>query len=526
MASIIRIKRRSTGNAGAPSSLKNAELAYNEVDDVLYIGRGADGSGDAITIPAIAGPGAYATLATSQTISGDKTFTGSLNFSGATIDTVSTTGDITVGGNLTVNGTTTSLSSTVLEVEDKNIELGKVASPTDTTADGGGLTLYGATNKTLTWVESSGAWTSNVTFDIASGTAYRIGGTKVLEETTLGGGVLYSSLETVGTISSGTWQGTTIGTGYGGTGYAGGYSNGQILIGNQSGGLTRSTISAGTGIQVTNTSGGIEIASTGVQFSAGNGLDLTDAVLTVVPKANSGIVIDTAQVSLDLSASAITGTLAIGDGGTGATTASGARTNLGLAIGTDVQAYDANIVSDASYVHTDNNFTTVLKSKLDGIAAGAEVNVQADWNETDNTSDAYIANKPTLGTAAATDSSAYATAAQGTTADSALQPGDIGSTVQAYDAELSTLAGMTSAAATALAALSSAEVGILDGATVTTAELNVVDGSTSATSTTLALPDRLVINDGGTMVQVALTDLVSFLEDGTASGFDMDGGTF
>ena len=53
-----------------------------------------------------------------------------------------------------------------------------------------------------------------------------------------------------------------------------------------------------------------------------------------------------------------------------------------------------NLVQDANYVHTDNNFTTAEKNKLSGIAAGAEVNVQADWNETDTSSDAYIANKP------------------------------------------------------------------------------------------------------------------------------------
>lgn len=59
---------------------------------------------------------------------------------------------------------------------------------------------------------------------------------------------------------------------------------------------------------------------------------------------------------------------------------------------------DSNFVSDANYVHTDNNFTTTLKNKLDGIAAGAEVNVQSDWNETNTSSDAYIKNKPTIPT--------------------------------------------------------------------------------------------------------------------------------
>ena len=58
----------------------------------------------------------------------------------------------------------------------------------------------------------------------------------------------------------------------------------------------------------------------------------------------------------------------------------------------------ANLVQDASYVHTDSNYTAAEKTKLNGIAAGAEVNVQANWNETDSTSDAYIANKPTIDT--------------------------------------------------------------------------------------------------------------------------------
>lgn len=56
---------------------------------------------------------------------------------------------------------------------------------------------------------------------------------------------------------------------------------------------------------------------------------------------------------------------------------------------------DGNFVADASYVHTDNNYTTTEKNKLSGIAAGAEVNVQSNWNESSSSSDAYIKNKPT-----------------------------------------------------------------------------------------------------------------------------------
>lgn len=57
---------------------------------------------------------------------------------------------------------------------------------------------------------------------------------------------------------------------------------------------------------------------------------------------------------------------------------------------------DSNFVSDANYVHTDNNYTTTEKNKLNGIASGAEVNVQSDWSQSDNTKDDYIKNKPTI----------------------------------------------------------------------------------------------------------------------------------
>ena len=55
---------------------------------------------------------------------------------------------------------------------------------------------------------------------------------------------------------------------------------------------------------------------------------------------------------------------------------------------------DGNFVTDANYVHTDNNYTTAEKTKLSGIAEGAEVNVNADWNATSG--DAQILNKPSL----------------------------------------------------------------------------------------------------------------------------------
>ena len=72
----------------------------------------------------------------------------------------------TITGDLTVSGTTTTIESTTVTVDDKNIELGSVATPTDTTADGGGITLKGATDKTINWVNSTGYWTFNTGIEV------------------------------------------------------------------------------------------------------------------------------------------------------------------------------------------------------------------------------------------------------------------------------------------------------------------------------------------------------------------------
>jgi hypothetical protein len=78
---------------------------------------------------------------------------------------------VTIAGDLTVNGTTTNINTTNLVVEDKNIILGDVATPTDTTADGGGITLKGATDKTINWVDATDAWTSSERFSYPLGSA-------------------------------------------------------------------------------------------------------------------------------------------------------------------------------------------------------------------------------------------------------------------------------------------------------------------------------------------------------------------
>ena len=284
MAVTLKIRRRaSTGSAGAPAALKAGELAYSEVaaTNTLFYGYGDDGSGNATSIISIAGPGAYATLTSAQTISGDKTFTGTCDFTGATVnglatnsdqltegstnlfltdarvraalsattasgvtytsgtgvialasipnsslanqgvtftngstafannlgqtvtiqgtanevevssdsasrtltvglpDDVTIGNDLTVTGDLVVNGTTTTVNSTTVTVDDKNLELGSVASPTNSTADGGGLTLKGDSDYSITWVNSTSSWTFNQNINVTTG-GLSIGGTQVL----------------------------------------------------------------------------------------------------------------------------------------------------------------------------------------------------------------------------------------------------------------------------------------------------------------------------------------------------------
>ena len=111
------------------------------------------------------------------------TLTGVAALSGATFTGAVSGTDLTLSGNLTVNGTTTNINSTNLVVEDKNIILADVTTPTDTTADGGGITLKGATDKTFNWVDATDAWTSSEHLNLASGKSLYLNGTLLKDAT-------------------------------------------------------------------------------------------------------------------------------------------------------------------------------------------------------------------------------------------------------------------------------------------------------------------------------------------------------
>ena len=107
------------------------------------------------------------------------TFTGTVNAA-----------DLILSGDLTVNGTTTTINSTTLAVDDKNIVIGDVATPSDVTADGGGITLKGATDKTFNWVDATDSWTSSEHINLASGKDLKVNGTAVISSTA--GGFIFT----------------------------------------------------------------------------------------------------------------------------------------------------------------------------------------------------------------------------------------------------------------------------------------------------------------------------------------------
>jgi len=115
-------------------------------------------------------------------------------------------------------------------------------------------------------------------------------------------------------VTGGTWQGSSIGVNYGGTGLSSTPSNGQLLIGNGSG-YTLSTLTAGAGISITNVSGGITIASSG-----GAGLGTVTSI--DVSGGTTGLTTSGGPVTTSGTIT-LAGTLAVANGGTGVTTKTG-----------------------------------------------------------------------------------------------------------------------------------------------------------------------------------------------------------
>ena len=118
----------------------------------------------------------------------DETGTGALVFANTptlvTPNIGAATGtSLVLSGDLTVNGTTTTINTVDTLVTDKNITIGNAATPSDATADGGGITLKGTSDKSFNWVDATDAWTSSEHMNLASGKNYYVNGTLVTAAT-------------------------------------------------------------------------------------------------------------------------------------------------------------------------------------------------------------------------------------------------------------------------------------------------------------------------------------------------------
>tara|TARA_R100001443_G_scaffold221_1_gene913 strand:- start:621 stop:1886 length:1266 start_codon:yes stop_codon:yes gene_type:complete len=421
VANTIRIKKRAASGAdGAPSSLFPSELAFNESDLKLYYGFGDNGSTppSASSIITVGGSGAFFNKTDTRTANTILVGPASGSAAAPTFRAL-VAADLLKLNEFTVPDGAVSLNSQ------------KITNLADCTADNDAANkgyvdgvAQGLDIKDSCVVVS----TSNITL---SGVQTIDGVSVVANDRVLVAGQSTASQNGIyKVVSGGSWT------------RADDMAAGEDAAGNFTF-IEEGTTNAENGFVCTSDKGSAVVGTNNLTFAqfsgagqitAGDGLQKSGNTISTDLKSNGGVVIESGELAVKLDASSITGTLAVGDGGTGATTASAARTSLGVVIGTNVQAYDA---------------------------------------------------------------------------------------------DLDALSSCQSGGAAALASLTSTEIGILDGATVTTTELNTCcDGGTSATSTTLAVADRMVINDAGTMVQVALSDLVTFLENGSVSGFDVDGGTY
>ena len=194
--------------SGAP------ELTYGATIPSGYGLTGAGGINLTGVVTATSFSGSLSGNATSATNAQGLTGTPSISVSALTASSATINGTTTINGNLTVDGTTTTIDTVNLVVEDKNIGIGTTTSPSNSTADGGGLTIFGGSDgdKTFTWNSNSDAFAFSNAVDIKGAvetvsvaTTSELGGGKYLLECDAQNGTVFThtipSGGTVGIVS-------------------------------------------------------------------------------------------------------------------------------------------------------------------------------------------------------------------------------------------------------------------------------------------------------------------------------------
>jgi hypothetical protein len=334
MANTLRIKR-STGSS-APTSLANAELAFTEGTETLFIGKGTGGAGGSATsVIKIGGIGGFF----------DKDTVRSAN---AVLSGPTTGSDAAPTFRALVAADIPSIAHTKISDFDAGVRtnrLDQMAAPT------GAVSLN---SQKITGLADPTADADAANKGYVDGVAQGLDVKDSVVATTTANGTLSTAFANGQSI-----DGVTLQTGD------------RILIKNQttasqngiynvnaSGAPSRATdmatganaagafvfveqgtVNAENGFTCTSDTGSAVVGTNNLTFAqfsgagqiiAGDGLDKSGNTLSVDLKANGGLVIESTEIAVKLDASSITGTLAIGDGGTGATTASAALTALGL----------------------------------------------------------------------------------------------------------------------------------------------------------------------------------------------------
>jgi len=345
MANTLRIKR-STGSS-APTSLANAELAFTEGTETLFIGKGTGGAGGSATsVIKIGGKGGFFDKDTVQ--NANKVLSGP------------TTGsDAAPTFRALVAADIPSLAHTKISDFDAGVRtntLSQMAAPT------GAVSMN---SQKITGLADPTGDNDAANKGYVDGVAQGLDVKDSVVATTTANGTLSSAFANGQSI-----DGVTLQTGD------------RILIKNQttasqngiynvnaSGAPSRTTdmatganaagafvfveqgtINAENGFTCTSDTGSAVVGTNNLTFAqfsgagqviAGDGLDKSGNTLSVDLKANGGLVIESTEIAVKLDASSITGTLAIGDGGTGATSATAALTNLGFS------NYGKTLIDDA-----------------------------------------------------------------------------------------------------------------------------------------------------------------------------------
>ena len=231
-----------------------------------------------------------------------------LGTAGPTLPSLSVTNNATVGGaltvtgNFTVNGTTTTIDTTNLVIEDANIGIASVTPATDLTADGAGITIFGATNKTWTWERDTGCFEysepnkfKGVVETVAVGATYDLGAGRVVLELDVRNATTYThnlANGNVGIVSfknmpadTGVQNGSTITvlftqnatgtgnttaeTGIGTNCYVVGYEDGATVAGIS----TRALVGSATTLTLSETASDVDFVSFFIHYNGGTNTD-------------------------------------------------------------------------------------------------------------------------------------------------------------------------------------------------------------------------------------------------------------